>query len=115
MDGSDGSVHLYLSHAARDGELKMSVNNIVGVQVVANGAAVIVTFKTNRGKAQRSYLYSSLEAVKGILAGEDPSQWGSVRVDDSGSGAGVVLDSAADKVGGMFEDAATDIGELGAL
>lgn len=108
-------MHLSMHDAPSDGKLKMSTNNIANVQVVGGGTAVIVTFSVNHGKGERSYLYSSLEAVRGIVSGEDPAQWSGVRVDDSGSGAGVVLDSAAEKVGGMFEDAAIDIGEIGAL
>jgi hypothetical protein len=82
----------------------MSTNNIVSVQIVEGGLGVQVTFSINHGKGQRTYLYSSLEAIRGILAGEDPANWTGVRVDDSGS--------AASGIGESIEDAVSDVGEL---
>jgi hypothetical protein len=92
----------------------MSTSNIANVQVVDGGLSVRVTFSVNHGKGTRTYEYSSLEAVKGILNGEDPASWDGVRVDDDGGSAS---DGGADgsAIGGMIENAITDIGEIGEL
>jgi hypothetical protein len=92
----------------------MSTSNITKIQVTDGGLSVLVTFSINHGKGQRTYLYSSLEAVKGILDGEDPASWDGVRVDDDG---GSVSDGGAggSAIGGAIGNAITDIAELGEL
>jgi hypothetical protein len=104
-----------MPHGAGNGELTVSTNNISNVQVTDGGLSVLVTFKTHGGKGQRTYLYSSLEAVKGILNGDDPATWSGVQVDDGGGGS--VSDGGAGKgaVGATIENAVTDIAEIGEL
>jgi hypothetical protein len=92
----------------------MSTGNITNVQVTDGGLSVLVTFSVNHGKGTRTYEYSSLEAVRGILAGDDPAKWSGVRVDDGGSGS--VSDGAGSSaIGGTIENALTDIAEIGEL
>lgn len=84
----------------------MSTKNIIDVQL--SGLSVLVTFKVHGKEGQRTYQYFDLEAVRGILAGEDPSQWSGTEVDGSG---GAASPSTIASIG----DAIADIGELGAL
>lgn len=66
----------------------MSTQNIVQIIPVFEGfeifevpvpSAVIVEFRCHGGN--RRYQYSSIEAIRGILAGEDPSQWSGERIE----------------------------------
>jgi hypothetical protein len=80
---------MLLSHGKGVG--KLSTANIVSINPIMAGlvpVAVEVTFSVNHGKGQLTYLYSAIEAVRGILAGDDPSQWSGERVDSSGGSAG---------------------------
>jgi hypothetical protein len=92
----------------------MSTSNVTNVQVTDGGLSVLVTFSVNHGKGTRTYEYSSLEAVRGILAGDDPAKWDGVRVDSDGGSAsdGGASGSA---IGGAIETALTDIAEIGEL
>ena len=80
----------------------MSTANIVGIQ--PSGLSVLVTFRTHGGGGSRTYQYFDLEAVRGILAGEDPAQWSGTEVDGSSGGA-----ATTDTIG----SAIGEIGELG--
>jgi hypothetical protein len=93
----------------------MSTNNISNVQVTDGGLSVLVTFKTHGGTGQRTYEYSSLEAVRGIVAGDDPAKWDGVRVDDGGGGSVSDGGAGSSAVGGTIETALTDIAEIGEL
>ena len=59
----------------------MSTNNILSIEPIGFPipTAVIVTFQCKGGE-NRSYLYSSIEAVRGILEGEDPKEWDGERI-----------------------------------
>ncbi len=88
----------------------MSIGNIISIEpvlVLGLPVGVTVTFSCNHGKEQRSYFYDVLDAVKGILAGDDPAAWGSgVRVDGSSGSAG-----SAGGIGGAIGEI-SDIGEI---
>jgi hypothetical protein len=66
----------------------VSTKNIVAIVPVLEGfsifevpvpTAVAVTFHCHGG--DRTYRYTAVEAIAGILAGEDPSQWGGQRIE----------------------------------
>jgi hypothetical protein len=87
----------------------MSTANIVSIDPVGLGAVgVLVTFRCNHGKDQLTYFYSSLEAAKAILSGDDPSNWQGVRVD----GEGGAISGAGESIG---SEIAGDIADIGAL
>jgi len=71
---------------------------------------VYVDFRVHGGSGIRTYYYNSLEAARGIIAGDDPSQWSGIRVADGKTGSGV--SNAAEGIGEAFGEAATDIAEL---
>jgi hypothetical protein len=85
----------------------LSTANITNIQM--SGLSVLVTFSCNHGREERTYQYFDLEAVRGILAGEDPSQWSGIQVSGGGSGSA----GLASKIGNDIGDVAMDIGEIG--
>lgn len=90
----------------------MSTKNIVDISF--SGLSVRVTFSVHGAQGTRTYEYFDLEAVRGILAGEDPSQWLGVQVDGDDSGAGGIGGGIGDAAEGIGSDIAADIGDIGA-
>jgi hypothetical protein len=86
----------------------LSTANIVDIQL--SGLSVLVTFKVHGAEGTRTYQYFDLEAVRGIMNGEDPSQWSGVQV--SGGGGGSAVDTGA--IGEIGEDIA-EIGTIAEL
>jgi hypothetical protein len=90
----------------------MSTANIVSIDPILKfgvPVAVDVTFQTHRG-GQRTYRYFALEAVRGIIAGDDPSQWVGEQVARS-SFSGSTSDVGSD----LAKKIATGIGEAGEI
>jgi hypothetical protein len=87
----------------------MSTANIVSIDPILKfnvPVAVDVTFQTHRG-GQRTYRYWSLEAVRGILAGEDPASWVGEQVERS-----TVSRSTSGASSNLAKGIATAIGEV---
>ena len=82
----------------------MSTANIIDIR--PSGLSVMVVFKTHGGGGSRTYQYFDLEAVRGIMAGEDPAQWSGTEVDGGGGGT-----ATTDTIG----DAIGEIGSIGEL
>ena len=69
------------------GDLNVSTNNIIAITPVLEGfevfdapvpTAVDVTFHCHGG--DRTYRYTAVEAIAGILKGDDPALWSGERI-----------------------------------
>lgn len=85
----------------------MSTRNIQSIVPVLAGyvpVGVTVTFQCHGGKTL-TYFYDAVEAIKGILQGEDPSQWVGVRVEEGN----------APTSGGLDGEVGSDVAEIGTI